>query len=95
MGHLAAFALVCVEVDLHEHVDVAGQGGFGDGRVGADDHLAGYGVAEADHHVLACRQAEGLGVVLEFEAEDTRVPGDSGLGVERGSFPVARLQEDC
>ena len=93
-GHAAACAVGGVGVDLDQHVDVAELAGLRDGCVGANDGFAGHGVAEPDHEVLACGQAEGLLVVGEFETENAGVPGYLFFGVQNSFVPDPGVEED-
>lgn len=92
-GHTAAFGVGGVKVYLHQHVQEALFGGVGNGRVGSDDGVAGDGVAQADHEVLADGQAEGLGGMLEGKGEDAGVGGDDAFGVEKSFCPGAGVEE--
>ena len=82
-----------VEIHLHQHVQEALLRRLRDRGVGPDDGVAGDGVPESDHQVLADGETEGLGGVLELEGEDPRVPRDDAFAVEDGFGPGTGLEE--
>jgi len=81
LGHFATFALLGVEVDFYEDVEIAPSVGVRDGCVASYDGFPCYGVAQPEHKVLANWEAEQLIVVLKFEGEESGVPGGALLGV--------------
>ena len=91
--HLATSTAGSIGVDFDQNVAESLLCRLADGCVRADYGLAGHGVAETDHEMLAGGKTKGLVFVVEFEAEDACVPRDLLLRVQECFAPCAEVKE--